>query len=38
MTDNDQPTEAEAQVAVEQGGRWVIAGIHLSPIAQPSRS
>lgn len=24
------------QVAVEQGGRWVIAGIHLSPIAQPA--
>jgi uncharacterized protein (TIGR02246 family) len=23
------------QVAVQQGGRWVIAGIHLSPIAQP---
>lgn len=23
------------QIAVEQGGRWVIAGIHLSPIAQP---
>jgi ketosteroid isomerase-like protein len=26
------------QVAVEQDGRWVIAGIHLSPIAQPSGS
>ena len=26
------------QVAVEQDGRWVIAGIHLSPIAQPDRS
>jgi ketosteroid isomerase-like protein len=25
------------QVAVEQGGVWVIAGIHLSPIAQPGR-
>jgi uncharacterized protein (TIGR02246 family) len=24
------------QVAVEQGGRWVIASIHLSPIAQPT--
>jgi uncharacterized protein (TIGR02246 family) len=23
------------QVAVQQNGRWVIAGIHLSPIAQP---
>jgi ketosteroid isomerase-like protein len=25
------------QVAVEQGGVWVIAAIHLSPIAQPGR-
>ena len=23
------------QVAVEQGGRWLLAGVHLSPIAQP---
>jgi uncharacterized protein (TIGR02246 family) len=26
------------QVAVEQGGGWAIASIHLSPIAQPSGS
>jgi ketosteroid isomerase-like protein len=23
------------QVAVEQGGRWLLVGVHLSPIAQP---